>query len=222
MALRAGRRRRRAGRAIVGACRGRARSASDERLLVGACSGFSSSRGCSRSRCSRALGVVADRRQPGRLPLGGDPLAATAPERYTERFPNVQAAIGLEALKHLDAWTERGRAHAGDESRAGRSSRFRVPARADRIHARLLPVLPVTAEQYGDELVVRCVRRGIDIETLHVDVAPTWSCLPAPAPRLLARAARRRLSRCRSILSLTDEEIARVAAVVRDVIAAMR
>ena len=32
-----------------------------------------------------------------------DPL----PDTYTERFPNVQAAIGLAALKHLDEWTER-------------------------------------------------------------------------------------------------------------------
>ena len=37
-----------------------------------------------------------------------DPL----PEQYTERFPNVQAAIGLEALKHLDEWTARAQANA--------------------------------------------------------------------------------------------------------------
>src|ERR1700730_1548061 len=29
------------------------------------------------------------------------------PEQYTERFPDVQAAIGLEALPHLDEWTAR-------------------------------------------------------------------------------------------------------------------
>src|SRR5436189_6458146 len=29
------------------------------------------------------------------------------PESYPERFPNVQAAIGLEALRHLDDWTDR-------------------------------------------------------------------------------------------------------------------
>src|SRR5438067_4454098 len=37
-----------------------------------------------------------------------DPL----PDQYTERFPNVQAAIGLEALKHLDEWTARTQSNA--------------------------------------------------------------------------------------------------------------
>src|SRR5947199_2746604 len=37
-----------------------------------------------------------------------DPL----PDSYTERFPNVQAAIGLAALDKLDEWTERTRQHA--------------------------------------------------------------------------------------------------------------
>ena len=34
------------------------------------------------------------------------------PDAYTERFPNVQAAIGLEGLDHLDEWTELTRRHA--------------------------------------------------------------------------------------------------------------
>src|SRR5438094_2642418 len=34
------------------------------------------------------------------------------PDAYTERFPNVQAAIGLAALEQLDAWTEQTRRHA--------------------------------------------------------------------------------------------------------------
>src|SRR2546430_7721733 len=37
-----------------------------------------------------------------------DPL----PESYIERFPNVQATIGLEALKHLDSWTAQAQANA--------------------------------------------------------------------------------------------------------------
>ena len=38
-----------------------------------------------------------------------------------------------------------------------------------------------------DELVVRCVRRGIDIETLHVDVRPTWRSSRAPQSSARAR-----------------------------------
>src|SRR6202008_3979232 len=30
-------------------------------------------------------------------------------DQYNERFPNVQAAIGLEALRHLDEWTAQAR-----------------------------------------------------------------------------------------------------------------
>src|SRR3989442_10699431 len=36
-----------------------------------------------------------------------DPL----PDAYTERFPNVQAAMGLAALDKLDEWRERTRRH---------------------------------------------------------------------------------------------------------------
>src|SRR5882672_1822411 len=34
------------------------------------------------------------------------------PDQYAERFPNVQAAIGLEALEHLDTWTAQVQANA--------------------------------------------------------------------------------------------------------------
>ncbi len=94
-----------------------------------------------------------------------DPL----PDGYTERFPNVQAAIGLAAFDALDDWTEQTRRHA------------RVMDRAlDDLPGITIPVVPADRTHvyyqycvYGpqrDELVVRCVRRGVDIETLHVDV----------------------------------------------------
>src|SRR5262245_11788551 len=40
------------------------------------------------------------------------------PDSYTERFPNVQAVIGLAALDMLDAWTARTRQHARVMDRA--------------------------------------------------------------------------------------------------------
>jgi hypothetical protein len=40
------------------------------------------------------------------------------PDAYTERFPNVQAVIGLEALKRLDGWTAEVRANAAYMNRA--------------------------------------------------------------------------------------------------------
>ena len=94
-----------------------------------------------------------------------DPL----PDGYTERFPNVQAAIGLAALDALDDWTEQTRApRARHGRRARRAAGNHDPVvPADRTHVYYQYCV------YGpqrDELVVRCVRRGIDIETLHVDV----------------------------------------------------
>jgi dTDP-4-amino-4,6-dideoxygalactose transaminase len=142
------------------------------------------------------------------------------PDMYTERFPNVQAAIGLEALKKLDDWTERTRAHA------------RVMDRAlGDLPGITIPVVPPKRTHvyyqycvYGrqrDELVVKCVRRGIDIETLHVDVCPEMALFagarvePFGAPGAVKAAGAMQVP---VYASLTDEQIHRVARVVRDVL----
>src|SRR6185437_6601759 len=96
---------------------------------------------------------------------GLDPL----PESYPERFPNVQAAIGLAALEHLDEWTARTRGHARTMDQAlGSVPGIQIPVvPAGRTHVYYQYCV------YGpkrDELVVKCVRRGVDVETLHVDV----------------------------------------------------
>ena len=73
-----------------------------------------------------------------------------------------------------------------------------------------------------DELVVRCVRRGIDIETLHVDVCPEMALFadarvePAYAPGAVKAAGAMQIP---VYASLTDAQISRVARVVRDVLA---
>jgi dTDP-4-amino-4,6-dideoxygalactose transaminase len=146
-----------------------------------------------------------------------DPL----PDSYTERFPNVQAAIGLAALEHLDEWTERTRRHARivDQALAG------LPGIA-------APVVPPGRTHvyyqycvYGperDALVVRCVRRGIDIETLHVDVCTDLDLFagarvePPGAPGAHRAAGAMQVP---VYASLTDEQAARVARVVRGVLA---
>jgi perosamine synthetase len=149
-----------------------------------------------------------------------DPL----PDGYTERFPNVQAAIGLAALDALDDWTEQTRRHA------------RVMDRAlDDLPGITIPVVPPDRTHvyyqycvYGpqrDELVVRCVRRGIDIETLHVDVCSDLELFagapvePAGAPGARKAAGAMQLP---VYSTLTDAQAARVARVVRDVLAPPR
>jgi dTDP-4-amino-4,6-dideoxygalactose transaminase len=143
------------------------------------------------------------------------------PDSYLERFPNVQAAIGLEALKHLDEWTDLTRRHA----------RVMDRALAD-LPGISVPVVPPKRThvyyQYcvhgpkRDELVVRCVRRGIDIETLHVDVCSDMELFagaraePEGTPGARTAAGAMQLP---VYSSLTDAQVARVARVVRGVLA---
>jgi dTDP-4-amino-4,6-dideoxygalactose transaminase len=143
------------------------------------------------------------------------------PDSYTERFPNVQAAIGIAALNELDGWTEHTRRHAHVMDQAlGNLPGITIP--------QVPPGRTHVYYQYcvhgpqRDELVVRCVRRGIDIETLHVDVCSDMDlfaqekAVPAGTP-----GARRAAGAMQVPIysTLTDDEVQRVARVVRDVLA---
>jgi perosamine synthetase len=143
------------------------------------------------------------------------------PDGYTERFPNVQAAIGLSALDRLDEWTDVTRRHARVMDQAlgdlpGITIPY-VPPKCTHVYYQYCVYGP-----QRDELVVRCVRRGIDIETLHVDVCSDLDLFdgirvePAGAP-----GARRASSAMQVPVysTLTDAQAARVARVVRGVLA---
>jgi dTDP-4-amino-4,6-dideoxygalactose transaminase len=73
-----------------------------------------------------------------------------------------------------------------------------------------------------DELVVRCVRRGIDIETLHVDVCNELEMFadarvePAGSPGAVRAAGAMQIP---VYSTLTDAQIERVARVVKSVLA---
>ena len=135
-------------------------------------------------------------------------------------FPNVQAAIGLAGLEHLDEWT------------AGTQRHARVMDRAlSGLPGVTVPVVPPRRTHadhqyrvYGpkrDELVVRCVRRGVDIETLHVDVCSGTELFagsrvePAGAPGAQRAAGAMQVP---VYATLTDAQAARVAHVVRSVL----
>lgn len=142
------------------------------------------------------------------------------PEAYAERFPNVQAAIGLEALKHLDGWTNQARAHAEQMNRVlggipGVQVPF-VPAGCVHVYYQYCVYGPPRVDR--DDLVVRCVRRGVDIETLHVDVPPDMELFAATKAE--ADGARRAAQAIQIPVyaSLRDDQVARVATVVRDVL----
>jgi len=140
-----------------------------------------------------------------------DPL----PSEYLERFPNVQAAIGLAALPHLAEWTARTRSHAAKMNDALKDlPDVRMPSVPDgRTHAYYQYCAYVPDR---DRVVARSIRRGIDIETLHVDVCtelPLFADLqPADAPSASLAAGAIQIP---VYESLSDDEVARVARVVR-------
>ena len=142
------------------------------------------------------------------------------PEQYTERFPNVQAAIGLEALKHFDTWTARAQANAEYVNRTladvpGIQAPY-VPADRSHVYYQYCVYGPDGPKR--DELVVRCVRRGIDIETLHVDVPPDMELFGSVKAEA---AGARRAAQALQIpvhAGLRRDQIERVAHVVRGVL----
>ena len=146
------------------------------------------------------------------------------PDEYMERFPNVQAVIGLAALEQFDEWTTRAQANAVYMNSALGSVRgIQVPqAPADRTHVYYQYCVYGPQGRARDELVVACVRRGIDIETLHVDVPPD---MPLFERTKAEREGARRAAQAIQIpvySSLTDEQLKRVASVVRGVLSKSR
>jgi perosamine synthetase len=145
-----------------------------------------------------------------------DPL----PETYPERFPNVQAAIGLAALERLDEWTEQTRRHAAVMDRAlgdlpGVSTPV-IPPKCTHVYYQYCVYGP-----QRDDLVVRCVRRGVDIETLHVDVCGDLPLFAGARVEPPGAPGARRAAEAIQIpvyASLSDEQAERVARVVREVL----
>lgn len=141
-----------------------------------------------------------------------DPL----PDDYHQRYSNVQAAIGLESLRHVDDWAERTAAHAARMTAELRGvPGVRVPhVPPDRTHAFYQYCAYVPSR---DAVVGRCLNRGVDLETLHVDVCPDLDLFKEMAHSVPLGA--RRASETVQIPvyeSLTDAEVTRVGQVVAE------
>jgi dTDP-4-amino-4,6-dideoxygalactose transaminase len=138
-----------------------------------------------------------------------DPL----PAEYTERYSNVQAALGLESLKYLDQWTAATQAHARrmDDALGNVLQVPRVPP--DRTHV-YYQYCAYGADR--DRLIARCVRAGIDIESLHVDVCTGLTDL-FPGPHIDVPGATRSEDAIQVPVyaALTDAQVARIAGSVR-------
>ncbi len=91
------------------------------------------------------------------------------PRAYHQKYSNAQALIGLRGLAKLDEFNARSREHAAHYTRALIDCR----------HIRTPPVFPDAEHVYYQYCIYtsdpaltsrRAIRRGVDIETTHVDV----------------------------------------------------
>jgi dTDP-4-amino-4,6-dideoxygalactose transaminase len=143
-----------------------------------------------------------------------DPL----PAPYRERYANVQAALGLEGLAHLDAWTDATIEHArllGDALAGTDIETPRVPSCARHVFYQYA----IYAKE-RDAVVRGCLRRGIDVESLHVDVCtrlPLFGNGHAPTPGAERSAEAIQLP---VYASLKPDHLDRIASVLREAVGA--
>ena len=136
------------------------------------------------------------------------------PARYRGRYTNVQAAIGLAGLQHLPEFIERTRRHArildnllGDVPGVTLPS---TPEGRTHVYYQYCPYVPDTGA-----LVKRCIRRGVDVAPMHVDVCTTmelfgWTGVAAPGAVKASTAVQVPVYE-----SLQDAEVERVGRLVR-------
>jgi dTDP-4-amino-4,6-dideoxygalactose transaminase len=142
------------------------------------------------------------------------------PEDYRERISNAQAAIALEGLARLDEWTAVRQRHANRMTELLDGVRgLRVPfVPPGRTHVFYQYCVYVPAR---DAVVDACLRRGVDLETLHVDVCPDLALFGArhrPAP-----GARETMGTIQVPIYevLTDMQLDRVGEAVRDAVVSL-
>ena len=139
-----------------------------------------------------------------------DPL----PAHYRGRFTNVQAAMGLAGLQHLPEFIERTRRHArmlddmlGDVDGV---TIPHVPSGRTHVYYQYCPYVPES-----QTIVKRCIRRGVDVAPMHVDVCTKmelfgWQGPPAPGAMRASTAVQLPMYE-----SLQDAEVERVGRLVR-------
>lgn len=136
------------------------------------------------------------------------------PEHYRGRFTNVQAAIGLAGLKRMPEFIERTRRHARmlDNLLADSCDIVvpRIPPDRTHVYYQYCAYVPDS-----ETLVKRCIRRGVDVAPMHVDVCPKMDLFggngsAAPGAEIAATAVQVPVYE-----SLSDQEIERVGRLVR-------
>jgi dTDP-4-amino-4,6-dideoxygalactose transaminase len=137
------------------------------------------------------------------------------PEKYRGRFSNVQAAMGRAGLRRLPEFIERTRRHARrlDEI-LGNVPGVTIPVIPEgrtHVYYQYCPYVPEP-----ETIVKRCIRRGVDVAPMHVDVCTKmelfgWTGAAMPGADRASTAVQVPVYE-----SLSDQEIDRVGRLVRE------
>lgn len=136
------------------------------------------------------------------------------PAHYRGRFTNVQAAIGLAGLKRLPEFIHRTRRHARMlDALLGDVPGITIPQiPSDRTHVYYQYCAYVPA---SDTIVKRCIRRGVDVAPMHVDVCTRLNLFGWTGPAAIGAETAATAVQVPVYESLSDDEIDRVGRLVR-------
>jgi perosamine synthetase len=139
---------------------------------------------------------------------------APLPEHYRGRFSNVQAAIGLAGLRRLPEFIERTRRHARIlDDLLGDVPGVTIPQiPPDRTHVYYQYCVYVPRPE---TLVQRCIRRGIDVAPMHVDVCTKLELFDWRGPAMPGAEKAATAVQVPVYESLSDAEIERIGRVVK-------
>jgi len=139
-----------------------------------------------------------------------DPL----PAHYRGRFTNVQAAIGRAGLKRLPEFIDRTRRHARmlDEVLSEAPGVTLPQAPPDRTHVYYQYCVYVPN---GDSIVKRCIRRGVDVAPMHVDVCTKMELFGGNGKSMPGAEKASTAVQVPVYESLSDREVERVGLLVR-------
>jgi dTDP-4-amino-4,6-dideoxygalactose transaminase len=136
------------------------------------------------------------------------------PEHYRGRFTNVQAAIGLAGLTRMPEFIERTRRHARMlDNLLGDSCDIvvpRIPPDRTHVYYQYCAYVPDS-----ETLVKRCIRRGVDVAPMHVDVCSQMELFGGNRPATPGAEKAATAVQVPVYESLSDQEIERVGRLVR-------
>jgi dTDP-4-amino-4,6-dideoxygalactose transaminase len=137
------------------------------------------------------------------------------PSHYRGRFTNVQAAIGRAGLQRLPEFIARTRRHAqmldGILADVRGITVPQTPAGRTHVYYQYCAYVPDT-----DAIVKRCIRRGVDVAPMHVDVCTRMELFGRQQPSMPGAEKAATAVQVPVYESLSDAEIERVGRLVRE------